>query len=362
MNRSVTPATDACGQARAAQPGWWAAGLPARLRVVRRLRTLLATDAAALASTVAHRPPADTLVAELLPLIEACAYLLRAAPRLLATRRLRRGRPAWLWGVQAELRREPVGTVLVLAPGNYPLLLPGVQAVQALCAGNAVCVKPAPGLAAPMLALGALLRRAGLPENLFQVLDDSAEAGARAMGAGYDKVVLTGSAATGQHVLGAAARTLTPVVAELSGSDAVFVLPGADLAQVARALSYGLRLNGSATCIAPRRVFVPAHLTAPLEAALCAALQGLPPAPVPGAVTARLSTLLDEAASAGARVLARPGPDGCPPVVVADADPAMQLLQEDVFAPWMALVTVSDTEAALAAASRCPYGLGASIW
>ncbi len=77
-----------------------------------------------------------------------------------------------------------------------------------------------------------------------------------AIAAGVDKVFLTGSAATGTAVLHQLAPHLTPAVMELSGCDAVFVLPGADLDRTVAALAFGLRLNGSATCMAPRRLFL----------------------------------------------------------------------------------------------------------
>jgi len=348
--------TAALATAQVAGAAWAASPLRTRLAVVARLRRLIARDAAALATTIA-RTPADTLVAEVLPLAEAARFLVRQAPAILAPVRPRGGRPLWLLGVRARITREPYGTVLVLAPSNYPLFLPGAQAMQALAAGNAVCVKPAPGCAAPMDALAALLREAGLPGGLFQVLDPVAgEAAARA---GFDRIVLTGSAETGGRVLAAAAPLLTPTTMELSGSDAVFVLPGADLGLAARCLAYGLRLNGGATCIAPRRVFVWGGQAAALEAALLALLPGIPDAVPPPAVQARLGVLLGLAVAEGARIAAQ---GAGRPTVVAAARPGMALLQHDVFAPWLALVPVADAEAALVAAAACPFALGASIF
>ena len=354
MNDLVT--TTFLPRARTAGRNWAAVALPSRLAVIARLRRLIARDAARLAETVA-RASADTLVAEELPLAEAARFLLRRAPALLAPQAPRGGRPLWLFGVRARIHREPHGVVLILAPGNYPLFLPGAQALQAVVAGNAVCVKPAPGADAPMHALAALLRQGGLPEGVFQVLDPAA--GEAAVRAGFDHIVLTGSAETGQRVLAAAAPMLTPTTMELSGSDAVFVLPGADLDLVASCLAYGLRLNGGATCIAPRRVFVMQADAAALEAKLLARLPAIPTATVPPAVTARLAALVDQAVMDGARVAAS---DPGRPTVMADARPAMALLQHDVFAPWLALVRVADPEAALAAATACPYALGASIF
>ena len=343
-------------RARAAAPAWHASGIRARLAIMRRARRIIATEAATLAATI-PRNPADTLVAEVLPLLEAIRFLERRAERLLAPRRLRGGRPLWLFGVTAHLRREPLGTVLVLGPGNYPLFLPAAHTVQALVAGNAVCLKPAPEGVPAATAFAEILHRAGLPPGLLQLLPP--DSGPAAVAAGFDRIVLTGSAETGIRVLQAAAPTLTPCTMELSGSDAVFVLPGADLTLVASCLAYGLRLNGGATCIAPRRVFVPHDLAPDLEARLLALLPVIPTAATPAPIAARLAALLDQAATMGARIH-HPGPGR--PAILADARPDMPLLQQDVFAPWLALIPTTDTESALSADATCPFALGASVF
>ncbi len=354
---------------RAAQAGWAARPVAERLAVLRRARHRLADRATAIAATVpdeGRRAPGETLPLEVLPLADAVAFLETQAPRLLAPRRLgRRGRPAWLGGIEAEIRREPLGLVLILGPYNYPLFLPGVQLVQALAAGNAVLVKPAAGCAAPVLALAALLAEAGLPDGVLRVLDDTVAAGRAALDCAIDKVVLTGSAGTGRAVLAALAPRLVPATLELSGCDAVFVLPGADLDLVTAALAWGVRLNGGATCIAPRRVFLTPDQAARLAPALAAALAGAPPVPVRDAARRRAEALLAEAAARGCPIAGwpgEPGAAGMSPVLVADAPPGLALLHEDLFAPVLALVPVADAEAALAAAAECPLALGAAIF
>lgn len=366
MDSVVTPpdpvaraVASSLAQARIAAAAWSATPIARRIAVIARARRLLAEDGPGLAALVS-RPEADTLVAEILPLAEAARWLVREAPGLLAPRRPRGRRPLWLAGVRAELLREPVGAVLILAPGNYPLFLPGVQMLQAIAAGNAVCVKPAPGHAAILRAFAAVLAQAGVPPRVVQVLDDAEETGRAAAAAGFDLVVVTGSAETGRQVLAACAQTLTPVIAELSGVDAAFVLPGADLGLAADCLAYGLRLNGGATCIAPRRVFVMAADASALEILLAGKAASLPPAEVPAAVAARLAALTTEAIAHGARLIAPASPGA--PVLLAGASARMALLQEDVFAPWLALVPVADPETALAEAARCAYALGASVF
>ncbi|MBV9812283.1 MAG: aldehyde dehydrogenase family protein, partial [Acetobacteraceae bacterium] len=345
---------EALAAARAAQPAWAAIPLAQRLALLGRVRRTIARDPAPLLASLSHkRPDADTLAAELLPLADAIRFLERAAPGLLRPRALHGGRPLWLSGVAASIRREPVGVVLILAPANFPLMLPGIQTVQALAAGNAVCVKPAPGCAAPMRALAEMLHRAGLPADVLHILSEDTATGATASAAGFDLIVLTGSAATGQAVLAATAAALTPAIMELSGCDPMFVLPSADLALVADCLAFALRLNDGATCIAPRRVYVPEHRIPALESALRERLAGRAHIPPPAAVADAIA----EAQRAGARV--------CGPLVVHPskaARSALRLFRDDLFAPVVSLIPVGSTEEALAADRACPYALGASVF
>jgi acyl-CoA reductase-like NAD-dependent aldehyde dehydrogenase len=356
-------------RARQAQAVWGQTPIRVRLQIVRRLRHLIAARAEALVAAVGDqhgRIVADTLATEVIPLADACRFLEREAARLLRPRQLgRRGRPLWLAGAEAEIRREPLGVVLVLAPGNYPLFLPGVQLLQALVAGNAVLVKPAPGCTAPLAALSALLADAGLPSQLVQLLGEDVAGARAAIAQGVERVVLTGSAETGRALLADLASQLTPATLELSGNDAVFVLPGADLDLVADALAFGLRLNGGATCIAPRRVFVPQLQAAELERRLQAHLAGLPRVPIAASTMDRLEPLLDEARRAGCRIMRTPPAAGFPamgPILVAGAMPELALLQADIFAPVLAIIPVRDCEQALRFDNMCPYALGSSVF
>ena len=354
---------EALHRARRIGRTWAARPIHDRLCVIRRARHLIARDCETLAALlVQRRPVAETLVSEILPLADAARFLERRAAGLLAPRVERRGRPIWLPGVRAEIRREALGVVLILAPSNYPLFLPGVQILQALTAGNAVCAKPAPGWAAPLQHLARLLAEAGLPDGVLSILDDTPACAEAAVQTGFDRIVLTGSAATGRNVLLAAAPRLTPATMELSGNDAMFVLPGADLNLVASCLAYALRLNGGATCIAPRRVFITPPSAPLLEHALLTRIQAIAPAAVAPHVLAALPALLQEAAASGARVFAWPAAGLVPAIVVADADPDLRLLQQDMFAPVLAIVSVRDMAHALELAATCRYALGASIF
>ena len=243
-----------------AQSVWSQTTIPDRLKIIRRLRHLIAENAsslAAAAAAVSDRPLAEKLVSEVLPLADACRWLERNACRVLAPQRQGNGgRPFWLQGISLEIQRQPFGKVLVIGPGNYPLFLPAVHALQALVAGNSVQLKPAPGTRHVAQAFARLAVSAGLNPELLTILPESVEAARCAIDSGVDKVVFTGSSENGRDVLAHLAETNTPSVMELSGEDPVLVLADADLDLVVRSLTFGTGLNNGETCIAPRRLIV----------------------------------------------------------------------------------------------------------
>jgi acyl-CoA reductase-like NAD-dependent aldehyde dehydrogenase len=360
----------ALGQSRTAQQMWARVALSKRLAVLRRARQSMAAKSIELAQSVPcerpgalHRTIADTLVSEVLPLVEACRFLEREAGWILAPQRLSaHTRPFWLRRVTGETSREPLGVVLIIGPANYPLFLPGVQALQALAAGNAVLWKPAPGGMAAAEALRSILVTSGLDPALLQLVEESPEAALDAISAGVDKVFLTGSAATGAAVLHQLAPHLTPAVMELSGCDAVFVLPGADPERTVAALTFGLRLNGSATCMAPRRLFLVGEHSGLLPA-LLEQLKTLPPLRLPGRIQTHLADLLEDARRLGGAVLlGGTGIEETSVVLIVRATPEMQIARSDISAPVLCVFEVPDTGAAIAAHAPCPYALTAAIF
>ena len=353
----------------AAQARWAALPIHDRLQVFKRARHTLAQQADELASATSPdlaRTPADTLVAEVLPLLEACRFLERQASRILAPRKLdRAGRPLWLAGVEAEIRRAPFGTVLVIGPANYPLFLPGVQTLQALAAGNAVTWKPGRGGAAVAHLCAQALYDAGLPRDLLTVTDDSIEAAERALNARPDKVIFTGSGATGRILLRRLAETATPSVMELSGCDAVIVFPSADLARTARALAFGMRLNGSSTCMAPRRLIL-AGLALRQRATLLEALRqqfaAIPEITLTASVAQHLSDLLDDARQLGAEIIGSRHGRTTQPLLVLHGRPEMALAQADLFAPVLTVFEAARLDEAVALESASPLLLTTAIF
>lgn len=350
------------------QIAWATLRMGQRVAVLRRARHLLAGRVDALCGAISPelaRNDADTMVAEVLPLLAACQFLEQEAAGVLATRRLGRRRlPFWLRDVDAEVQRVALGRVLVIGPGNYPLFLPGVQALQGLAAGNAVVWKPGRGGRAVAEVFAGTMREAGLPEGLLRVTDESVEAAEGEIAAGVDKVFFTGSAATARILLKRLAETLTPCVVEASGCDAVVVLPSADVERVVKALVFGMRLNGSATCMAPRRVVMvraSEARRAELVGHLLTQLDWVGGVRLAGGVRRQLDELLDAAVRDGAQVHGEQD-DEQQPIVVTNVRPEMELARADVFAPVLIIMDVGGVDDAVAAVEACPYGLTVAVF
>lgn len=359
---------------------WSDLGVSARLRVLRNARHLLAANASALADAIPAflpRARADSLVAEVLPLLAAIKFLERDAAIILAPRRLgRRGLPYWLAGLKTTVERVPLGEILILAPFNYPLLLAGVQTMQALAAGNSVVWKPGRGGRPVAQLFAELVVRAGLPLGLLRVAGETVDDAEAEMARRPAKILFTGGAHAGRAVLHAAAETLTPVTAELSGCDAVLVLPTADPQVVADAMLFGLRLNGSQTCMAPRRlIFVetqaspragilPGAETLAIELhptfaavikLLRAGMTALPMTPH----SASLATLIAEAEAEGATHL---GERDRGPALLLNARPGMRITHSDVFAPVLSVLRAASPEQAVEMHNASRLSLTAAIF
>lgn len=359
--------------ARVAQTEWQSEPPRTRIKRVGQLRHLLVDARQELADAI-QRPNAslaEKFSSEIFPLADACRFVASRGRRLLAPYSASKWNAAWWMGrIAVRSVREPWGVVLILGPSNYPLLLPGVQAVQALAAGNAVLVKPAPGGERCMELLQGLVEKCGIPRSLLSVLDSSVAAAQAALQVGVDKVVLTGSVSTGRHVHAALNESMTPSTMELSGNDAAFVTSQADVPRAADAIAYGLTLNGGATCIAPRRIFVDVAVQSKFEEALVERLDVGKSFQIPTSIFQLVSRLAQEALDSGAKILSGQLPIGemqadmsaCHPLVLSGVDPAMEIAQADIFAPVCSVIGYERMDEAISAYRQCPYRLGASVF
>ncbi|MEU4420430.1 aldehyde dehydrogenase family protein [Actinoplanes sp. NPDC024001] len=385
--RSLSPATeellgeydiagaDAVGEAvaRARVAAAWWAGLGPRQRRERLLRwkreiAAGVDELAALIRAETGKPLGDAVL-EVMLAVEHLDWAARNAGRVLRRRRVRSGLLAADQGAALEYR--PLGVIGVIGPWNYPVYTPLGSVSYALAAGNAVVFKPSehtPGVGAWLSAAWA---RAVPNQPVLQTVFGAGETGAALVGAGVDKVAFTGSAATARTVMAACARTLTPIVVEGGGKDAMIVAADADLDAAARAAAFGGFGNAGQTCAGVERVYVvEAVHTAFLDRLARLAGQITPgteygPMTTPEQVEV-VRTHVDDALAAGARAVVG-GSEAVrapfvAPVVLTDVPPNSPAATEETFGPVLAVDPVADLDEAVERANATRYGLAASIF
>ncbi|GAA5510379.1 aldehyde dehydrogenase family protein [Novipirellula caenicola] len=378
----ATPTKAARLQYRSAKP-WSDLPIRQRCKTVAAARFLIARhvdDLTRLCASQQRTDSLETVTAELIPLCDALHYLGRKGAAILRTRRIGVvGRPLWMWGVHSVVQRIPHGTVLILGTWNYPLFLVGVQVAQALAAGNRVQLKPAEGCETLTRRLVECFYEAGVPRDVLVQLDSSVEAARETLDntstdsgdPRIDLVVLTGSADTGRKILKQTANSLTPSIMELSGCDAVVVLPGASIPRVCEFLKFGLPLNSGATCIGPRRIIVEDSPQADqLVENLCRQLESIDtPFTIHPAARERATQTITNAIAAGAidvtdrfdaATLASNGT--MPPLVLDHVSVEDEIASADLFAPVTSVIRVSKIQDAVAAINQNRYRLAASVF
>ena len=161
----------------------------------------------------------------------------------------------------------PYGTVLVMSPWNYPLMLALEPAIDALAAGNTVVIKPSAYAPATSAALEKLFRSA-LPESWAFVVTGGREENAALLECEFDYIFFTGGVNVGRLVMQKAAAHLTPVTLELGGKSPCIVDRTANLKLAARRIVFGKYLICGQTCVAPDYVYCDAAVREPLIQAI----------------------------------------------------------------------------------------------
>ena len=251
---------EAVARARGAQRDWALLTVGGRLKVLREFQKRLHAskdEVAALISSEAGKPEVEALLTEVVVILDAAGFALRETPRLLRPERVAHSNPV-MKGKRAWLERVPYGVVGIISPWNYPFSIPASEILPALACGNAVVLKPSELTPLCALKLQELFLAAGLPAGVLEVVVGDGITGAILISSDIDKLVFTGSVATGRRIAQAAAarEKLLPVVLELGGKDAMIVLEDADLEVATSAAVWGAFMNAGQTCLSVERCFV----------------------------------------------------------------------------------------------------------
>ncbi len=276
------------------------------------------------------------------------------------------------------MQRAPLGVVGSITPWNWPVMIAIWHIVPGIRTGNTVVIKPSPFTPLSTLRFVELLNEK-LPAGLINSVAGGDELGAMlTTHEGIDKIVFTGSIATGKKVMTSAAQRVTPVTLELGGNDPGIMLPGTDPAPFVEGLYFGSMINSGQTCGALKRLYV--HEDD--YDATCEALvefnknivmgKGEDEASILGPVQnerqfQKVTELVDDALAQGGRALCGGQPTGgnnyfYPVTFVADVADGCRLVDEEQFGPVLPIIKYTDVDSAIAAANGTQFGLDASVW
>ncbi|KAI5289482.1 hypothetical protein KEM52_000776 [Ascosphaera acerosa] len=158
------------------------------------------------------------------------------------------------WVLRARVRKEPLGSVLVVAPWNFPVYLLLAPMVSAIAAGCTVLLKPSEISSAVETLLARLVPQY-MDTSAIKVVTGAVEQMQHLLSHGFDKIFFTGSTKVGKIISRAAAEHLTPVVLELGGQNPVFVARDADVEHAARTIARGNIINSGQFCIRANHIF-----------------------------------------------------------------------------------------------------------
>ncbi|BDV32272.1 aldehyde dehydrogenase family protein [Microbacterium terricola] len=279
----------------------------------------------------------------------------------------------------AEIIYKPLGVVAAIGPWNWPLMIGIWQIAPSLRMGNAVIVKPSSFTPLSVLAMVSIMNEV-LPEGVLQAISANGEVGgALAAHPKIDKVMFTGSTATGRAIIEASAGNLARLTLELGGNDAGIVLPDANPDAIAEGLFWGAFINTGQTCAALKRLYVHDSIYDAVIDSLAAFSKNMPMGNgldeqnVLGPVQNKkqfdiVAGLVEDAKTRGGRIVTggspatELGPLFYPITIVADVNDGDPIVDEEQFGPALPVIRYTELEDAIASANALDVGLGASVW
>jgi len=378
---SVEDVGHAVSRARAAQKHWRELSFAERGRMVLRARKFVLEEMDELARLISRetgKPVAEAIAMEIVPTLDLMQFFARRTHRLLRPEKINIGQYN-LMGRTSRIIYKPLGVVGIISPWNFPWAIPLGEVVMALMAGNTVVLKPSELTPLTGLKIGEAFARASLPDDVLQVVTGDGTTGAALVEAQVDKIMFTGSVATGKQVAEAAAKNLTPVVLELGGKDPMIVLEDANVEQAASAAVWGAFSNAGQACASIERCYAHREIAQEFTARVVEKTRALRQdigtrenTDIGAMSSERQLQIVEEhvsdSISKGAHALA--GGNRAKnlagafhePTVLADVDHTMLVMREETFGPVLPLMTFETEDEAVKLANDSIYGLTASVW
>ncbi len=365
-------------RARQAQPGILSWGVAKRLEFITRLKAVIVARQAHILDRIqaeTGKSRTDALTAEIFGTLDHLDYLEKNARKVLADRKV--PTPFALMGKQSRIYFEPLGTILIISPWNYPFYQAIVPITLSFVTGNATIYKPSS--ATPLKGLvEELLAEAGFDPPWVQVVyGPGRELGDRLIDQRPDKIFFIGSQRAGRRIMARAAEHLIPVELEMGGKDPMIVFEDANLERAAAGAVWGAFTNTGQACTSVEKLLIQESIYEDFKAILVRETLNLTrgtdndggsdigPMTTPAQVEVIAGQIAD-AREKGAQLITGADWDGVsadiPPILVENSTPQMRLNREETFGPVLPIFAFTDEAEAIRLANSDEFGLSASVW
>ena len=362
----------AVASARAAFPAWSALPIKERVQVFYRYRTLLERDIEALTALVTEEngkvyAEAKAEILKSMELTEfACSLPQIAAGEVLEVSR----------GVECRIERFPIGVVASITPFNFPNMVPNWTIPNAIALGNCMILKPSELVPLSSIRIAELLREAGLPEGVFQVVNGGKDVvEAICDHSGIEAISFVGSTKVAKLVYRRGTANLKRVLALGGAKNHLIVMPDADLEMTSSNVVASMSGCAGQRCMAASVMVAVSETDHIIQRMIDYAKKIVPGENLGPVISAeakeRIEKYITEAEKAGATVLV----DGrktvvkgketgyyVGPTIIDYVTPDMRIAQEEVFGPVLVIIRAKDLDKALEIENASPYGNAASVF
>ncbi|HMJ69495.1 MAG TPA: aldehyde dehydrogenase family protein [Cyclobacteriaceae bacterium] len=315
------------------------------------------------------KPAMEVSTSELFPVLAEINHAIENLQRW--TRPTKIDAPLTFIGTRSEVRYEPKGACLIIAPWNYPFNLCIGPLVSCIAAGNTALVKPSE-LTPNTSAFIKKLVSEVFEEDIVTVVEGDATTASALLELPFDHIFFTGSPAVGKIIMHAAADRLASVTLELGGKSPAIVDASADLKDAAKRIAFGKFLNNGQTCIAPDYILVDNSVKEKFMALLKESVSELfGRAEDYGRIInlrhfARLSNMVKDAINKGATPALtgefRESEKFFPPTILTNVTDDMLVMEEEIFGPVLPVIGMDTKTAAIPLINSKPKPLSLYIF
>lgn len=377
VDETASPAVQAFARARGGAQSLRRLSVAERLKYITNLKRIVLARREEIVDRIQKdtgKSRSDALISEIFGVLDNLHYFEAHAGK--ALRDHKQPTPLALMGKKSLTFYEPLGTILVISPWNYPFYQAIVPIACAVVTGNSVVYKPSEWTPLEGL-IEDLLAEAGFAPNWVQIVYGDGKVGSELVAQKPEKIFFTGSTRTGRRILAQAAEHLIPVELELGGKDPMIVFEDANLERAAAGAAWGALTTTGQSCTSVERLYVQESIYEPFKAALLREVRRMKQeidsdgdADL-GAMTTDfqvkiVAQQLAEAKAKGANILSGESWDGTsrliPPIVIDNVTDEMAIGREETFGPVIPLFPFKTEDEVIRKANDSEYGLTASVW